>query len=93
MKLEFGLDIGLWVERLGEVMRTALGFSLGAFSVSVVLMGASIGDPVFVEGIASLSTLTIALSRFACIALGLSAAYSSSLAESQAATRMARRSK
>ena len=74
MKLEFGLDAGLWVERLREVARTALGLSLGAFFVSVVSIGASIGDPAFVEGIASLSSLAIALSGFAYIALGLSAA-------------------
>jgi len=68
------LDAGLRVERLRGVTRTALAFSLGTFFVSVVLMGASIGDPVFVEGVASLSSLAIALSGFAHIALGLSAA-------------------
>jgi len=62
------------VERLRDVARTALGFSLGAFFVSVVSIGASIGDPAFVEGIASLSSLAIALSGFAYISLGLIAA-------------------
>ena len=65
----------------------ALGFSLGTFFLSVVLMGASIGDAMFVEGMASLSSLAISLSGFAHIALGLSAARlspcSSSLAASQ----------
>ena len=87
MKLDFGLDAGLRVERLRGVTRTALACSLGTFFISVVLMSASIGDPVFVEGVASLSSLAIALSGFAHIALGLSAVRlspcSSSLAASQ----------
>jgi hypothetical protein len=37
------------------------------------LLGASIGDPVLAEGVASFSSLAIALSGFAYIALGLKA--------------------
>ena len=88
MKLEFGLDAGLPIERLRTVTRIVLSLSLGTFFVSVVLMGANVGNPVRAEGVASLSSLAIALSGFAHIALGLSAARatpcSSSLAESQA---------
>ena len=78
MKLVSRLDEGLRVERLRGVARTALAFSLVTFFVSVVLMGASIGDPVFAEGAASFSSLVIALSGFAYIALGLSAERSGS---------------
>ena len=73
MKLESGLDAHMRIERVRGVARTALACSLVAFVASVVLLGASIGDPVFAEGAASLSSLAVALSGFAYIALGLSA--------------------
>ena len=74
MKLVYGRDEGLRVERMRGVARTGLACSLVTFFVSVVLLGARIGDPVFAEGAASFSSLAIALSGFAYIALGLSAA-------------------
>ena len=73
MKLESGLHDGLRVERLRGVARTVLACSLVIFFVSVVLLGASIGDPLVTEGAASFSSLAIALSGFVYIALGLSA--------------------
>ena len=73
MKSESRLDEGLRIERLRSAARTGLTFSLVTFFVSVVLLGATIGDPVLTEGGASLSSLAIALSGFAYIALGLSA--------------------
>jgi hypothetical protein len=72
MKLEAGLHDGLRVERLRGVARTVLACSLVIFFVSVVLLGASIGDPLVTEGVASFSSLAIALSGFVYIALGLS---------------------
>jgi hypothetical protein len=71
MKLESGLNEGLRMERLRGIARAVLACSLVAFFVSVVLLGASIGDPVLAEGAASFSSLAIALSGFAYIALGL----------------------
>ena len=73
MKLESRLGEGLRIERLRSVARMVLACSLVAFFPSVVLLGASIGDPVLAEGVASFSSLAIALSGFAYIALGLSA--------------------
>ena len=73
MKLASRLEEGLRVERLRGIARTALACSLVTFFVSVVLLGASIGDPVFAEGAASFSSLAIALSGSAYIGLGLSA--------------------
>ena len=67
------MDEGLRIERLRGVSRTVLACSLVTFFVSVVLMGANIGDPVFAEGAASFSSLAVGLSGFAYIALGLSA--------------------
>ena len=73
MKLVSGLNVGLRIDRLRGIARTVLTCSLMAFFVSVVLLGASIGDPVFAEGAASFSSLAIGLSGFVYIALGLSA--------------------
>jgi hypothetical protein len=73
MKLESRLDAGVRIERVRSIARTALVCSLVTFFVSVVLLGASLGDPVFAEGAASFSSLAVALSGFAYIALGLSA--------------------
>jgi hypothetical protein len=73
MKVESGLDASLRIERVRGVARTALACSLVAFFASVVVLGASLGDPVLAEGAASLSSLAVALSGFAYIVLGLSA--------------------
>ena len=78
MKLESVLHEGLRIDRLRGVSRTTLACSLVIFFVAVVLMGANIGDPVFAEDVASLSSLAIGLSGFAYIALGLSAENSDS---------------
>jgi len=73
MKLELGLGEGLRIERLRSVARTALACSLVTFFASVILLGATIGDQVVAEGVASFSSLAIALSGFAYIGLGLRA--------------------
>jgi hypothetical protein len=73
MQLELGSGEGLRIERLRSVARAALAFSLVTFFASVVLLGATIGDQVLAEGVASFSSLAIALSAFAYIALGLRA--------------------
>ena len=62
------------VERVRSVARSVLAVSLVTFFVSVVLLGTGIGEPLFVEGVASYSSLAVALSGFACLALGLSGA-------------------
>ena len=85
MKLATILDDGLRIERLRSVARTALAGSLVTFFVSVVLLGASICDPVLAENVASLSSLAIALSGFPYIALGLSAGARNSLNPNQGA--------
>lgn len=73
MRLESGLGELLRIDRLRSFARTVLACSLPTFFVSVVLLGATIGDQELAEGVASLSSLAIALSGFAYIALGLSA--------------------
>ena len=62
------------LERLRSGAQGLLALSLLVFFVSVVLIGAEIGDPVTAENVASLSSLAVALSGFTYISLGLMAA-------------------
>jgi hypothetical protein len=61
------------MEKVRDVSRTALMLSLFVFFVTTVLLGANVGNPLLVEGIAAYSTLAVALSGFAYVLLGLSA--------------------
>ncbi len=83
MQLGLGLGEGLRIKRLRSVARTALVFSLVTFFTSVILLGATIGDQLLAEGVASFSSLAVALSGFAYIALGLRAERSSDAASSR----------
>jgi hypothetical protein len=61
-------------ERLRSVARTVLTASLALFFISVVLLGLGIGDQRSLEEIPAYTSLAIALTGIAYIALGLKAA-------------------
>ena len=62
------------VELVQDVSRTALTLSLVVFFVTTVLLGANVGNPLFVEEIVAYSTLAVAVSGFAYVQLGLTVA-------------------
>ncbi len=57
--------------RARKASETVLTFSLFAFFVITILLGASVGDPLLVEDLAACSTLAVALSALTYILLGL----------------------
>jgi hypothetical protein len=73
VKLQFGWN-AVMVERLRTVAETVVVLSILTFFVSTVLLGGEIGDPVFAEDAASISSFALALSGFCYLSLSLIAA-------------------